>query len=286
MRVTTWGCRGSLASPGPTKDRYGGDTTCVEVRLDDDTLIVLDAGTGIRALGEHLDEVPDEVHLLLTHLHMDHIEGFPFFPGVWDPDCRLHIWGPPSTMFSLRERVRRYMSPPLFPIDVDDVPSNCTFHDLPTRPWNIGSATLLASRIEHPGETVGFRLEEGGGTFAFMPDHEPAVLGDFRSETPDWIDGYAVAEGADVLLHDAQYTSEEYVTRRGWGHSSTDDAVAYAQVTGVRQLVLFHHDPSHSDDFLEEMEAHASELWGDAPLPPKLAAAERPIEIPATSPVG
>ena len=283
MQVTIWGCRGSLPSPGASKLRYGGDTTCVEVRLDDGTLIVLDAGTGIREFGATRCEGVQEVHLLLTHLHMDHVEGFPFFSMLWSPDTKLNVWGPPSPMLSLKERLAKYMSPPLFPIDLHDVPASTTFHDLPNEPWTIGSATVLASPVEHPGPTVGYRFEESGRTFAFMPDHEPAALGDFQSESPDWIDGFAIAEGADVLMHDSQYTDDEYASRRGWGHSSFADAVAYAQVTGAKKLLMFHHDPTHDDEALEEMERAAGRLWEANGQLPKLAAAGLTIELTAAA---
>lgn len=279
MNVTIWGCRGSLPSPGASKLRYGGDTTCVEVRLDDGTLLVLDAGTGIREFGVSGCSGVKAVHLLLTHLHMDHVEGFPFFSPLWSPDTELHIWGPPSPMLSLKERLAKYMSPPLFPIDLHDVPASTSFHDLPNEPWTIGSATVLASAVEHPGPTVGYRIEENGRVFAFMPDHEPAALGDFVNESPDWIDGYAIAENADVLMHDAQYTDEEYSTRRGWGHSSYADAVAYAQVTGARKLLLFHHDPTHDDSTLEDMQLGAGRLWEASDDPPALAAAGMTIQL-------
>lgn len=283
MRATIWGCRGSIAAPGASKLRYGGDTSCVEVQLDDGVLIILDAGTGIRELGARLEGSVGEVHILLTHLHMDHVEGLPFFPLLWNPDANLSIWGPPSPALSLRERLARYMSPPLFPIDVHDVPAPCSFHDLPTEGWTIGSARVTALPIEHPGPTVGFRIEENGRSLAYMPDHEPAVLGDFRRESPEWIDGFAIAERADVLFHDSQYTPEEYEARRGWGHSSFTDSVAYAEVTGARKLVMFHHDPAHSDEALEEMEREAATLWGPDTEPPALAASGTTIELTAAA---
>ncbi len=279
MRATIWGCRGSLPAPGASKLRYGGDTSCVEVRLDDGSLVILDAGTGIRELGAALEPDVCEVHLLLTHLHMDHVEGFPFFSQLWNASCELHIWGPPSPMLSLKERLARYMSPPLFPIDLHDVPSSCMFHDLPNDPWNIGSARVTAMPVEHPGPTVAFRLEEGGRSLCYMPDHEPAALGDFRNESPDWIDGFALAQDVDVLLHDSQYTVEEYRTRRGWGHSSFEDAVAYAKLTGARRLLLFHHDPTHDDDTLEDLEKQAHEFWGADGILPELAATGMTIDL-------
>jgi ribonuclease BN (tRNA processing enzyme) len=279
MRMKIWGCRGSLAAPGASKLRYGGDTSCVEVRLSDGTLVVLDAGTGIRELGDQLESGIGEVHLLLTHLHMDHVEGFPFFSMLWRSDAQVHIWGPPSPMLGLNERLARYMSPPLFPIDLHDVPADCTFHDLPSGAWQIGSATVVAMHIEHPGPTVGFRLEEDGRSFAYMPDHEPAALGDFRTESPDWIDGFALAENVDLLMHDSQYTDDEYASRRGWGHSSYTDAVDYAQIAGTKKLLLFHHDPTHDDGTLEEIERGAQAMWSSGPDVPTLAAGGMEIDM-------
>lgn len=280
MKATIWGCRGSVASPGADKITYGGDTSCVEIRLEDGTLIILDAGTGICSLSAAVTAPPSgEIHLLLTHLHMDHVEGFPFFPLLWQPGTTLHVWGPPSPLMTLKERIARYMSPPLFPIDVHDVPSECTFHDLPLDTWSIGSAKILALPIEHPGPTVGFRIEENGRSIAYMPDHEPAALGDFASESPDWIDGFAIAHDVDVLLHDSQYTPDQYESKRGWGHSSYADAVAYAKVTGARQLYLFHHDPTHTDPDLEALLAAAVKVWGPDGNPPKLAASGLTIDL-------
>jgi phosphoribosyl 1,2-cyclic phosphodiesterase len=279
VKATIWGCRGSLPAPGASKLKYGGDTSCVEVVLSDGTLVVLDAGTGIREFGSQRCEGVTHAHVLLTHLHMDHIEGFPFFSLLWTRGCDLHVWGPASPMLSLKERLARYMSPPLFPIDVHDVPADVTFHDLPAEPFEIGSATVLAAAVEHPGPTMGFRIEEAGRVFAYVPDHEPAALGDFSKESPDWIDGYAVAAGADVLMHDSQYTSDEYATRRGWGHSSYADAVAYAEVTGAKRLLLFHHDPTHDDGTLESMEADAQTIWGPDGPPPQLAASGMTITL-------
>ena len=263
MKARVWGCRGSLAAPGPETVRYGGNTSCVEVRTADGQLVVIDAGTGIRGLGLSLDgNRPTRIDVLLTHLHLDHIEGLGFFGPVWDKDCDLHIWGPASPGHSLRDRVAAYFSPPLFPIHLDQIPAQVSFHDVPDEEWEIGGLRLKAQAVIHPGPTVGYRLEENGKVLTYISDHEPALGVDLTQVPPDWISGYNLAERADVLFHDAQYTEEEYGDRTGWGHSSIAHTVSFALITKVRRLLMFHHDPLHSDAQLEAMLVRARELWG------------------------
>ncbi len=273
MRARIWGCRGSLATPGPETLRYGGNTSCVELRTGDGTLIILDAGTGIRLLGRALaGEPPAAIHLLLTHLHLDHLEGFPFFAPVWRTETELHVWGPRSPVRSLEERIARYVSPPLFPRQLADVPARLSFHDVPDREWTIGGVSVLAHPVSHPGPTVGYRLSENGRSLAYIPDHEPALgVDDLAAISPEWVSGYALAFSVDVLLHDAQYSAEEYSARVGWGHSKVDDAVAFALSAGAGRLVLFHHDPLRADCDLEALLASAVCLWGEDGTPPALA---------------
>jgi len=260
MRLTIWGCRGSVPTPGPGTFRYGGNTSCVEVSLEDGTILVLDAGTGIRALGFNLlDRGARRLHLLLTHLHLDHLEGLRFFAPLWDQRVTLDIWGPPSPVSSLQERIARSFSPPLFPIDLREVPAQVTFHDVPREPWTVDGTRLVADLVAHPGPTVGFRIETETSSFAYLPDHEPALAG-IADRSRDWISGAAIADDVDLLLHDAQYFEDEYEERIGWGHSSVADAVAFAQVVAARRLVLFHHEPLHTDGSLERLEARARSL--------------------------
>jgi ribonuclease BN (tRNA processing enzyme) len=261
VRLTIWGCLGSLAAPGPATVRYCVNTSCVEVRLEDGTLLVLDAGTGIRALGTG---IPSDrpIHLLLTHFHLDHLEGLGFFAPFWRPETELHIWGPSSPVHSLEERIARYLSPPLFPIHLLDSPASLTFHDVPDEPWELGSARVTAAPVSHPGPTLAYRIEEEGCSLAYVPDHEPALGVDLVSLSSDWLSGHAVAERATVLLHDAQFTEEEYGQRVGWGHSSVAHAVELGLRAAVEQLILFHHDPMHSDAELEALLERARELWG------------------------
>src|SRR5438034_2910763 len=211
MRLTIWGCRGSVPTPGPDTFRYGGNTSCVEVSLDDGTTtLVLDAGTGTRRLGfDLLERGARRLHLLLTHLHLDHLEGLRFFAPLWDERVMLDIWGPPSPMLSLRERIARSFSPPLFPIDLNDVPASVTFRDVPREPWTLEGASLAADLVVHPGPTVGFRIERDGASFAYIPDHEPALAGAIDGRTRDWISGASIAADVDMLIHDAQYFEDE-----------------------------------------------------------------------------
>jgi phosphoribosyl 1,2-cyclic phosphodiesterase len=281
VRLTIWGCRGSVPTPGPETVNCGGNTSCVEVSLEDGTALVLDAGTGIRPLGDELvDRGTKQVHLLLTHLHLDHVEGLRFFAPLWNERIRVDIWGPPSPLLSLKERISRSFSPPLFPIDLSDVPAQVQFHDVPRSKWTIDGAVLAAALVVHPGPTVGYRIESGNASFAYLPDHEPALAGRFVERSTDWISGASVAENADLLFHDAQYTEDEYEQRIGWGHSSVPDAVAFARAVGARRLLLFHHEPAHSDARLEDLEARAQSLVGGDEVRPTLAREGMVIELP------
>ena len=272
MRVKVWGCRGSLPTPGASTVRYGGNTSCVEVSLDEGAVLVLDAGTGVRCLGDELaDRGILRFHLLLTHLHLDHLEGLRFFAPLWDERVSVDIWGPPSPTWSLRDRIARAFSPPLFPLDLKEVPAQVTFHDVPREPWTLGDFSLSAELVVHPGPTVGYRIEAGGATFAYLPDHEPALAGRIEGKSRDWISGASLAEGVDLLLHDAQYFEEEYETRVGWGHSSVAHAVTYAAVVDAQRVLLFHHEPLHGDESLDRLEDRARELAGSNGRGPTLA---------------
>ena len=280
LRVKIWGCRGSLAAPSPQTTTYGGNTSCVEVLLDDDeTALVLDAGTGIRPLGLELARRgTTRVHLFLTHLNLEHLEGLRFFAPLWDDRVRLDVWGPRSPVVSLQERILRSFSPPLFPLDLRDVRSRIDFHDLPAQRIEVGGVSLSTDLVLHPGPTLGFRLEADRSSFAYIPDHEPA-LGGIDAQSRDWLSGGELAQDVDLLLHDAQYSEQEYDAKIGWGHSSVADAVGFARAVSAHSLVLFHHDPEHSDGRLEELEQRARDLTGEDRDPPLLAREGMTLEI-------
>jgi phosphoribosyl 1,2-cyclic phosphodiesterase len=251
VKVTFWGTRGSIASAGPGTQRYGGNTSCVQVLGDDGTCVILDAGTGIRALGRELPRDVRRVDVLLTHLHMDHIQGLGFFEPLFRPGIDAHVWGPPSATLDLRGRLSRYLSPPLFPVRLRDLASRLELHNAPDEPTVIGGVEVTSDTVIHPGPTVGYRISDGRSTMAYVPDHEPALgAGEFPIQ-PSWTSGHALASGVDVLVHDTQYFPDERASRIGWGHSSTTEAAAFARSAGVRRLVAFHHDPAHDDDTLD-----------------------------------
>jgi phosphoribosyl 1,2-cyclic phosphodiesterase len=262
MRARVWGCRGSLAAPGPETVRYGGNTSCVEVRLASGHTLVLDAGTGMRALGAVLqEEAHDELHVLLTHLHLDHLQGLGFFRPLFRPNVAVHLWGPKSPVQSLAERIAIYLSPPLFPVGLNGVPAQLTFHDAPEEPVAIGSATIRAAKVTHQGPTVGYRVEEAGRVLVYLPDHEPSLGVQLCNEPPAWISGHDIARDADVLLHDAQYGDSEYPQHVGWGHSCIAHVMEFARKAQVGTVLLFHHDPYHTDSELDELLAEARRQW-------------------------
>jgi ribonuclease BN (tRNA processing enzyme) len=252
VKLKLWGTRGSLASPGPETVRYGGNTSCVSIEGSEGTLLVLDAGTGILRLGQSTPPELDCVHILLTQLHMDHIQGLPFFAPLRRRGVEVHIWGPASTTLSLRARLMRYLSPPLFPVSLREIWSDMYFHELPAGTVELGELRVDAQLVIHPNPTVGYRVMEGDASIVYLPDHEPALSARQFPGSKEWTSGYSLAEGADLLIHDSQYTQEMYQDRVGFGHSSLVQALQFAGLAEVRQLVPFHHDPTHGDAMLDQ----------------------------------
>jgi phosphoribosyl 1,2-cyclic phosphodiesterase len=261
MRVRLWGVRGSIPVPGSRAAGFGGNTSCVQVTAADGTDLILDAGTGIRELGTAIEGCHRRLHVLLSHLHLDHIQGLMFFAPLFDRDVQVTVWGPPGAGRTLRERLARYISDPLSPIEIRELPARVTFQDAPSTPWHIGDIELKASLVAHRGPTLGYRLSEGGASLCYLPDHEPGLGQDLSRSEAAWISGHDLAHDTSLLIHDCQYTEAEYRAHRGWGHSSLPDALTFAASCGPRHLLLFHHHPGHDDAQLEALGTEASERW-------------------------
>lgn len=261
MRATLFGVRGSIPTPDSDKLRYGGNTACVYVELEGGQLI-LDAGTGIRNLGNAIYGRPGPVHILLSHLHLDHIMGLLFFAPFFNPETEVTVWGPHGGVRGLRQSLARYLSQPLSPIEIRELPARVAFNEVPASPWRLLGAEVHAELVTHRGPTLGYRISEGRRTLCYMSDHEPALGADLERSPAGWISGMALARGADVLIHDGQYTAEEYRATLGWGHSSIEDAVTFAHRAEPARLMLFHHDPGHDDAALDRLADEARERWG------------------------
>lgn len=261
MRVKLWGVRGSIPVPGPASSGFGGNTSCVQVTSRDGTELILDAGTGIRELGVALAGQCQVVHILLTHLHLDHIQGLMFFAPLFDPAVDVTIWGPTSVDRPLRDRLARYISNPLSPIEIRDLPAHVRFKDAPRPALLIGGVEVRSGFVSHRGPTLGFRLTSGSTSVCYLPDHEPGLGENLETVDPMWISGHALARNASLLIHDCQYDDDEYPIRRGWGHSSVTDALSFARRADCARTLMFHHDPAHDDRHLESLGAQIADRW-------------------------
>jgi ribonuclease BN (tRNA processing enzyme) len=241
--------------------RYGGNTSCVQVELSDGSTLVLDAGTGIRGLGLEMPDGDGPLHILLTHLHLDHIQGLIFFAPMFRPGREITIWGPAVADVSLQDRIARYISAPLMPVEIRELPCAVSFRECEGTEWSIGPARVRAESVSHRGPTLGYRIEDGGSSLCYIPDHEPGLGADLDALPDEWISGLDLARGADLLIHDGQYTDEEYPAHLGWGHSPVADTLAFARRARVRQLLAFHHDPLHSDRDLDALCEDATARW-------------------------
>jgi phosphoribosyl 1,2-cyclic phosphodiesterase len=288
MRVKLWGTRGSVPSPGPETIRYGGNTSCVQVTLSDGSMLALDGGTGIRCLGLALADQPTRLHILLTHLHLDHIQGLVFFAPAFQPQTEIVIWGPASPEASLRDRIARYISAPLSPVEVRELPCDVSFRHCPESEWEIGPARIKAASVTHRGPTLGYRITDSGSSVAYIPDHEPALGANLTELDEDWISGFELARDASLLIHDGQYSDEEYPNHIGWGHSAISHSLAFANRVGAERTLLFHHDPLHSDDFLDALDREVRDRWtalGGDPSQIEIAPERAEYDLPVKAPV-
>ncbi len=270
MRVRFWGTRGSIATPGPHTVRFGGNTSCVEVTTNGGACFILDCGTGARALGAALmarTGAPITATVLLSHTHWDHIQGFPFFAPLFVPGNRISVCGPQGSAGSLREVLSGQMEFTYFPIEIGQLPATITFQELEEGTHEMNGARIVAQYLHHPAMTLGYRIEADDAAVVYLCDHEP-FSDTFSHDNGSPRDVESIAhegdrrharfmDSAGLAIHDAQYTPEEYPSKKNWGHSSYVYAVDMAAAAGVRQLVLTHHDPSHDDAFIEDVEKRA-----------------------------
>ncbi len=253
MKIKIWGVRGSIPISGPDTNRYGGNTSCIMVTEGEHT-IILDGGSGMQRVELNPTTNHHRIDILLTHFHLDHIQGLGFFKPFFDPRMEVHIWGPDTTTSTLHSRLSRYLSPPLFPVLIRDLPCKLVLHEISKNDFSIGPFDISSRFVIHPGPTVGYRIRSSQSVFTYIPDHEPALGYHGMIENEKWISGIDLAQDCDLLYHDGQYTQTEYLTRRGWGHSGQEDAIRFASLVGAKRLLLGHHDPSRTDDQLDEID--------------------------------
>jgi phosphoribosyl 1,2-cyclic phosphodiesterase len=294
-RLRFWGTRGSIAVPGPETLRYGGNTTCLELRADGE-IIVLDAGSGIRPLGVALQEEfqsrPIKLSLLITHAHWDHIQGFPFFKPAYDSQNEIRVLGFDGAGATFREIMTEPMKSPFFPITMRELSARMDIHKLTEMKFSLGKVDVHAAFVNHPGVCAGYRIFTSAGSVAFLPDHEPYefFLHPARGKqlSPEQAKEIAADEqtallqflrGSDVLIVDSQYTDQEYKTHIGWGHGSISSAVSLALAAEVQTLLLFHHDPSHDDHMVDEMVQAARDIAAKSGRPLEIAGAQEGSEI-------
>lgn len=272
MKVRFWGTRGSIATPGPSTIRYGGNTSCVELRVGNH-IIILDAGTGMRELGNSLlKEFPSQpltIHVFISHTHWDHIQGFPFFLPAYQPQNTIHLYGPPGRDKSLDKILAIQMDSDYFPVELGAMSPNIQIHEM-REDITIDDLTIRHFYLNHPALCLAYRVSDGHTNVVYATDNEPYQGTLFRqaqnpstaSDFPTYLDEKFIdfLSPADLLIGEAQYTTEEYKEKRGWGHSPLESVVRFAVQANVKKFALFHHDPVHDDDFVDGMVQEAKQL--------------------------
>jgi phosphoribosyl 1,2-cyclic phosphodiesterase len=276
MRLRFWGTRGSIATPGPGTNHFGGNTSCIELTSDSGAHVIMDCGTGARLLGNQLiarNTGPITAAILFTHTHWDHIQGFPFFAPLFVPGNHFTVYGPEGSHLSLHDVLSGQMEHHYFPVELSQLAARIAYQDLSEGTHEISGVKICAQSMNHPSPTLGYRIEAHGASVLYLSDHEPfyepvwrdgAVPGRFESILEDGDRRHAeYMKDADLVIHESQYTPEEYPAKKNWGHSTYAYVVELAVAAGVRKLFLTHHDPSHDDLFVENIERRARKLAKD-----------------------
>ncbi|MBK8777437.1 MAG: MBL fold metallo-hydrolase [Saprospiraceae bacterium] len=277
MTIRFWGTRGSIPTFNNDTQTFGGNTSCVTI-VDDGVMVILDAGSGVKILADsNYIKFFHEFHILLTHMHFDHIQGLGFFSPFFNPKNKINIYGPASNSDELIMTLTKYLSPPLFPVRIRDLKAELQFFAMPRRSLKIGHLEIESAFVCHPGPTLGYRINDEKHTVTYIPDHEVSLGTGDTPKTHDWTSGFDLAHQADVLIHDAQYDHNQYLEKVGWGHSSFPQTIQFAREAKVKKLYFFHHDPMHSDQRLQEM--HKIYVPEDLPFEAKLAKESDTIEL-------
>jgi phosphoribosyl 1,2-cyclic phosphodiesterase len=251
MIIRCWGARGSIPVSGRQYLEYGGNTTCLEIRTKNDDILIVDAGSGIRELGNSLmAENRHAYTLLLTHAHWDHIMGFPFFKPIYSPKTRINVWGCPFAQSSLKDTLSRIMAAPNFPVNFDAIQAGISYQDTCVDSYRLGSMIITPIALSHPNQGNGYKFEEDGKCFVFLTDNELGFRHEGGLEYQDYLQ---FSRGADLLFHDAEFDEDEYRKTRGWGHSVYKDALKLALAASVKKLGLFHHNQERFDAGIEAM---------------------------------
>jgi phosphoribosyl 1,2-cyclic phosphodiesterase len=290
-RLKFWGVRGSIPTPGPSTVYYGGNTSCIEVRADGE-IIILDAGTGIRLLGQSLAAEfagkPLNLTLLVSHTHWDHIQGFPFFLPAYNAANKIRIIGYEGARAGLATTFAGQMESPYFPIELGQMPGSIVIEERKEFHFKLKKIAVQACFLNHPGLCVGYRIFTSGGSIVYLPDNEPynhrhsIMNSEGRPDSPPLVLEKKLVEfiaGADVLIMDSQYDEEEYKSHVGWGHGCVRDAVSLAVRGNVKKAFLFHHDPNHDDQRIYQMVLHARDLAAEAGSAVDFDAAREGVEI-------
>lgn len=246
MKCKFWGVRGSVAAPGSQTEQYGGNTSCIELRTKNNDLFILDAGTGIRKLGLRLlaDGEPKHARIFLTHPHWDHIEGIPFFKPFYFKQFRFTIFGSPGNKYKTKDMLRHALFQPYFPVGLADLKADVSFQDIESDNFEVGSVRISILPLNHPCHTIAYKFQEDRKTFIYMTDNELFCPANIITPYEKIVE---FCRGADVLIHDAMYTYDEWNNFKGWGHSAIPNALQLGMDAGVHGLIFFHHDPERTD---------------------------------------